>query len=127
MPVDLSIGVVAALALLYAASEWLTASRRGRDWILCANISKLSFTALAALLLAGCDDRPDQWDAYITYREDPERSEVIEGFKSYELCRAASLQRLETENAMEDGYFECGYKCGRKPGISLNVCKETRD
>lgn len=79
------------------------------------------------LLLAGCDDRPNQWDAYITYSESPERSEVIEGFRTYELCRQASLQRLEAEKALEDGYFECGYKCGPKPGWPTKICKETRD
>ena len=79
------------------------------------------------LLLVGCDDRPAQWDAYITYQEDPERSEIIEGFKSYELCRAASLQRLEAETALKEGYFECGYKCGRDKPYGVKVCKETRD
>lgn len=79
------------------------------------------------LLLAGCDDRPDQWDAYVTYSEDPERSEVIRGFKTYELCRAASLDRIAAAGAEETGYFECGYKCGFNPKYGMNVCKETRD
>jgi hypothetical protein len=83
--------------------------------------------AVLFLLLASCDDRPDQWDAYITYSEDPERSEVIEGFRTYELCRSASLARIEAEGASETGYFECGYKCGFKPGYPQKICKESRD
>jgi hypothetical protein len=89
-------------------------------------VSKLVLIALA-IVVTGCDDRPAQWDAYITYREEPERSEIIEGFKTYELCRAASLQRLEAEDASEEGYFECGYKCAHREGYPLKVCKETRD
>ena len=83
--------------------------------------------AVAFLLLGSCDDRPNQWDAYITYSEDPERSEVIEGFKTYELCRSACLARIEAEGASETGYFECGFKCGVKSGYSQKICKESRD
>ena len=83
--------------------------------------------AFIFLLLGSCDDRPNQWDAYITYSEDPERLEVIEGFKTYELCRAASLSRIEAEKASETGYFECGYKCGFKSGYPQKICKESRD
>lgn len=89
-------------------------------------LSKRLIVALG-LVVNGCDDRPAQWDAYITYQEEPERSEIIEGFKTYELCRAASLQRLEAEKATDEGYFECGYKCAYKPGYPVKVCKETRD
>jgi hypothetical protein len=87
----------------------------------------LHYAPLFALLLVSCDDRPAQWDAFITYEESPERIEVIKGFKSYELCRAASLQRLETEKALETGYFECGYKCEFRPAYETSICKETRD
>jgi hypothetical protein len=84
-------------------------------------------TFLLLLLLGGCDDRPDRWDAYITYTEDPERSEVIEGFKTYGLCRSASLARIEAEGASKTGYFECGYKCGFNRQYRMKICKETRD
>lgn len=81
---------------------------------------------MCLLLLAGCDDRPDQWDAYITYTEQPERSEVIAGFKTYELCKSAALARIVAEGASETGYFECGHKCGFDPHYGMNSCKETR-
>lgn len=80
-----------------------------------------------SMLLAACDDRPAQWDAFITYHEDPEHTEVIVGFKTLELCRAAALQRLEAAKATETGYFECGYKCEFKPEYKMNICKATRD
>ena len=84
-------------------------------------------TLLLPLLLLGCDKRPAQWDAFISFDENEARTEIIKGFKTYELCRAASLQRLEAEHALETGYFECGYKCEFKPAYGLNICKETRD
>lgn len=87
----------------------------------------LAFLPLLPAVLSGCDDRPKQWDAYITYSETPERSEVIEGFKTFELCRAASLARIEAEGAATTGYFECGYKCGFKPEYGMKICKESRD
>jgi hypothetical protein len=86
-----------------------------------------AFLILLSMLIAGCDDRPDQWDAYITYTEQPERSEIIAGFKTYELCRSASLARIEAEGTSETGYFECGYKCGFNRRYHMKLCKETRD
>lgn len=82
---------------------------------------------LILLFLASCDDRPNQWDAYITYTDDPERSEIIEGFRSYELCRAASLARIKADGSLKTGYFECGYKCGFNPKYGIKLCQETRD
>ena len=89
-------------------------------------MSKCLATLLLFVLL-GCDDRPAQWDAFVTYQEAPERIEVIPGFKTFELCRAASLQRLKAEGALADGYFECGYKCEFRPEYGTSICKETRD
>ena len=74
-----------------------------------------------------CDNRPDQWHAYITYSENPERSEVIEGFKTYEQCRSAALARINAEGASETGYFECSYKCGLNRRYGMKLCKETKD
>lgn len=82
---------------------------------------------LVCFLLLGCDDRPAQWDAFVTYQEDPERLEIIAGFKTFELCQSAALQRLRAEKATETGYYECGFKCEYKPEYKTSVCKETRD
>lgn len=83
--------------------------------------------ALFGLALAGCDDRPDQWDAFVSHGEGmADRQEVIRGFKSFELCQAAALDRVR--DIGEQAFYECGYKCGPNPKYGgMNVCKETRD
>jgi len=87
--------------------------------------------AAYAMLLIGCDSdpRPDQWDAYIYPDLDNEsREEIVSGFKTFELCQAAALDRIDQVNAEAGGAYECGYKCGttpQHPGMWL--CKETRN
>lgn len=81
--------------------------------------------ALALLALAGCDDRPDQWDAYVYPGDDLVEYEAIRGFKTFELCQAAAIDRLRSLRRDGGGDYECGYKCGRQSS-GLNVCKETR-
>ena len=81
----------------------------------------------ALLILTGCDDRPDQWDAFIYPNEnDLTVNETIRGFKTFDLCRRAAIDRLKSLPG--DGDFECGYKCGpvSKYG-DMNLCKETRN
>lgn len=85
-------------------------------------------TLLALLLLAGCDDRPRQWDAFV-YR-DFERSDAYEkiaGFKSFKLCQAAATDRIRSLPQPDQAAFECGYMCRYDPNMKINVCKETRD
>ena len=74
---------------------------------------KRTFPLVAALLiLAACDNRPDQWDAYIYQDVDNmEAVEMIRGFKSFELCQQAAIDRLQSQPG--NGDYECGYKCGR--------------
>jgi hypothetical protein len=80
------------------------------------------------LLLVGCEDQPQQWDAFV-YPDTNHRYkfEKIAGFKSFELCHQAAINKLRTLPNPNGGDFECGYMCGpdyRNPG--MNVCKETR-
>lgn len=87
----------------------------------------MRWAALALLALAGCDDRPDQWDAYIYTGDDLQNEEVIRGFKTFELCQTAAINRLRSVRQDGGGDYECGYKCGRSDRYGgLNVCKETR-
>lgn len=80
------------------------------------------------LLLAGCDDRPDQWDAVIYPGDDLIEFERIRGFKSFELCREAALDRLARLRPDGGGSFECGHKCEPYGSVGdLEVCEETRD
>ena len=80
----------------------------------------------ASITLVGCDDRPDQWDAFIYPSADNLTvNETIRGFKTFELCQRAAIDRLQLLPG--DGDYECGYKCGPSPEFGgLNVCKETR-
>ena len=85
---------------------------------------RLSFSALL-LILAACDDRPDQWDAYIYHDVDNIAVvEMIRGFKSFQLCQQAATDRLKSVPG--NGDYECGYKCGRKEEYGEVICKETR-
>jgi hypothetical protein len=90
---------------------------------------KLVIVALLGVTTAGCDDRPDQWDAYIySPSDDGSINEfTIKGFKSFELCQAAAQGELLRHGRGEGQDYECGYKCGPLAEYGgLNVCEETR-
>lgn len=81
-----------------------------------------------ALVLGGCDSRPDQWDAFV-YPNSADLSgyERISGFKSFELCQRAAIDRMRSIQRESGGDYECGYKCEADPTLGgLNVCKKTR-
>jgi hypothetical protein len=90
---------------------------------------RLAWLATALLMLVACDSRPDQWDAFIYPDfERSDRLERINGFKTFELCRGAALDRISELPDPSKAQFECGYRCGIQPGSGgLNICKETRD
>lgn len=84
--------------------------------------------AISALLLVGCDNRPDHWDAFV-YPDAADLSgyERISGFTSFELCQRAAIDRMRSIQRESGGDYECGYKCESNPNLGgLNVCKETR-
>jgi len=82
---------------------------------------------IALLLLFGCDNRPNQWDAFVyPNANDLTIHERIAGFKSFELCQEAAIDRLRRESDPDAGDYECGYKCERRSEFSGYVCKETR-
>jgi hypothetical protein len=84
-------------------------------------------TLLLALLLAGCDDRPKEWTAWVyPDASDLTRSETIRGFNSFERCQEAAIDRLRQFPDPDRGDYECGYMCRYDPGKGLSVCKETR-
>lgn len=84
--------------------------------------------ALLALATTACDRRPDQWDAFVyPDRNDLTKHEEIAGFKTFELCQEAALDRLRTMAAPDGGDYECGYKCEARADLNgINVCEETR-
>ena len=86
--------------------------------------------SLAVLLFAlstACDDRPKQWDAFV-YPNAANLAvyERIAGFKSFELCQQAAIDRLRRETDPDGGDYECGYKCEPHPELGGFVCEETR-
>ena len=88
---------------------------------------RIKTTAFLLLLLCGCDNRPDQWDAFIYTGDDLLTNETIRGFKSFELCQQAAIDRLRDERPDGGGDYECGYRCGPSEQYGgINVCKETR-
>lgn len=83
--------------------------------------------AVAIIAIAGCDNRPDHWNAYVYPGDDLIAYETIEGFKTFELCQAAAQDRLRSLRPDGGGGYECGYRCGvSSQHGGLNVCKETR-
>ena len=82
-----------------------------------------------ALLLFGCDrdPRPNQWDAFV-YPNSVDLTQHLEikGFKTFELCQQAAISLLQ-QLEKTSGSYECGYKCGEKPGWDgLKLCEKTR-
>lgn len=79
------------------------------------------------LLLSACDDRPNQWDAFVYPNDDLIEFETIRGFSTFELCQRAATDRLRSLRPQGGGDYECGYRCGPiSDGSDMNVCKETR-
>jgi hypothetical protein len=91
-----------------------------------AGAALVACAAVATLAGCGSDPRPDQWDAFVYPGDDLLTHETIRGFKTFELCQAAATERLAVLRTDGGGDYECGYKCGYEPGLSGNVCKETR-
>ncbi len=83
---------------------------------------------LLALFAAACDNRPDQWDAFIyPDRNDLTKHKEIKGFKTFDLCQQASIDQLRALPDPDGGDYECGYKCEPRADLNgINVCKETR-
>lgn len=81
---------------------------------------------LLALATAGaCDDRPHQWDAFVYTGDDMLTYEAIRGFKSFDLCQQAAIERLNAKRPDGGGGYECGYKCELQPD-GIYLCNETR-
>lgn len=90
--------------------------------------------AMALLALAGCDQRPDEWTAFV-YPDGADLTEHFEmrGFKSFEQCQQSAInsirgfERTEPTDERAAADYECGYKCAPDPKLGgINVCKETR-
>jgi hypothetical protein len=81
-----------------------------------------------AILLAACDNRPKQWDAFVYPNiEGSDNFERISGFKTFELCQQAAIDRVRSLPEPEKAAYECGYMCGRNPDFpEFETCKETR-
>lgn len=79
------------------------------------------------VVLTSCDGRPDQWDAFVyPNATDLTVNETIRGFKTFELCQQAAIDRLRASNRADQGDYECGYKCEPHGPYGGNLCAETR-
>ncbi len=91
---------------------------------------KRAFMLSLVLMLAACDSRPNEWNAYVypdSSRKD--REFILRGFATYEACRVAAKEVLVWFEAEDTtGTYECGFKCGPYNGLAdLDVCKETKE
>ena len=83
--------------------------------------------AAASVVAPACDSRPDSWDAWVyPDRENMTVSMSLVGFRTFEECQQAAIDKLRSLSDPEQGDYECGYKCRFDPSIQTNVCKETK-
>lgn len=83
---------------------------------------------LALLALAGCDQRPNEWKAFV-YPNGADLTTHFEmpGFKTFEKCQQASINAIRGFGHADDADYECGFKCEPRAELGgINVCKETR-
>jgi hypothetical protein len=81
-------------------------------------MKKLRFCILVILLLAlsGCSNK-EQWEGYVFPNKDNLLIHRNSGrFQSLQECKDASMAILESLDALEKGYYECGKNC--KSGAS---------
>lgn len=87
-----------------------------------------SVVLLSAVLLLACDNRPEEWNAFVYPGDDLIEYEEIRGFRTFELCRSAAIERLRALRPDGGGSYECGYKCEPLGSYGdMNLCEETRD
>lgn len=82
----------------------------------------------SAFFLAGCSQQAS-WTGFV-YPDaaDLTVSAEIGRFDTFEQCRSAALNTLDTFGRSGVGTFECGRACARNSDTDkLTVCAETRD
>lgn len=87
---------------------------------------KLLVVGLAGISIVACDERPDQWDALVyADAKNLDAVEINRGFKYFELCQQAAIERLRSKPNPDGDYF-CGYMCGPNGNYGgRHICKET--
>ncbi len=75
---------------------------------------KISILVCAVLAISGCGDN---WEGIVFHDKDKLLMySTIGPFKTFEECRDASMEKLESLKALDKGYYECGKNC--KAGTS---------
>ena len=83
--------------------------------------------AFSLLLVASCDDRPQEWIAWVyPHGENLVLSESMIGFETFEKCQQAAIMKLQSYKEPDAGAYQCGYMCRYDPQSGVNVCKEIR-
>ena len=88
-------------------------------------LSRLSFM-LGLTLFAGCDDRAKEWTAWVYKDKGLQTYETLQGFKTFDQCQQAAIDKLRTYTDPDAGDYECGYMCRWDARWQSNICKETR-
>jgi hypothetical protein len=89
--------------------------------------NRLIYLVTSLMLLTGCEQSPDQWDAFVyPNANDLTINETIRGFKTFELCQRAAIDRMNAIQKPTGGDYECGFKCKPFGSYGGNICKETR-
>jgi hypothetical protein len=75
------------------------------------------------LILTGCSG--ERWEGYVY----PDKSKLLihrnaGKFKSLEECKNASHAMLESLNALDQGYYECGKNCNSESDYYNRNCEQ---
>lgn len=91
-------------------------------------VNDMHWIVIAALALGGCDQRPDEWSAFVY----PDRGDLtthveMRGFKTFDQCQTAAMNVIRGFGYTDRADYECGHKCEPRPDLGdVNICKETR-
>lgn len=83
---------------------------------------------VTVLVLGGCftDKGPESWTAWIyPDKTNTKRSMELGNFKSLEMCRKASIDKLTALDLMTRGDYKCGLRCEYNQGLKSLICENT--
>lgn len=86
---------------------------------------QMQFLVILLIFLAGCSSG-ERWEGHVY----PDKGKLMihhnsGEFDSLEACESASMEMLQSINALQKGYYECGKNCKSGSGYYIRDCKET--
>lgn len=97
-----------------------------RNGILFTGKKTIIFTILAAFLLSGCGEIPDQeWTSLIYPDKTNNKRNKKNGiYPTLEECKKASILELTNLGFQDRGDYQCGLNCSYHEGMKVDICEE---